>query len=146
MPDRDPTLSTDPATAYWPPATSYITRSTIRLPSTFAEAARRERRIVLEEHQILALDGFARKCPLERQRFHRIEVVAHDPCIGDVRRRGKHVGREHRDLARRFDHHDLMMPRVAARSAKLTPGMISASSSTRSSTPASASGTKFSGR
>ncbi len=62
----------------------------------FADVAGSDVGIVLEEYQILAVDRLAHERAFERQRIHRIEVVAHDPRLVDVRRRRDQVGGEDR--------------------------------------------------
>src|SRR5436190_20689840 len=70
--------------------------------------------IVFEEHDVLALDGFGDEGALELERFHRIEIVGHDPRHVDVRGGREQIRGEHGRLPGRLDVDDLVEPRVAA--------------------------------
>jgi hypothetical protein len=70
--------------------------------------------IVLEQDHVFALDRFPDDGPLEGQRVHGIEVVAHDPRFVDVRRCRDHVGGEDGRLVARLQVDDLVAPRVTA--------------------------------
>src|SRR5207342_2204629 len=80
----------------------------------FSKHTRCHRRIVLEKYEVIAFDGLADKYTLERQRIHRVEVVAHDPWIGNVNRRRVHIRREYGGLSVRLNHDHLMVLRVTA--------------------------------
>ena len=92
----------------------YSTCSTERRPRVLADVAGRHLRVVLENDQVLAVDGLADEALLERQRLHREQVVAHHPRVLDVGRRGDEVGHEHHGLPPRLHVDDLVLAGVAA--------------------------------
>src|SRR5215218_4916513 len=81
---------------------------------SFADVASADDRIVLEEDQILVIDRLTYERPLEREGIHRIEVVAHDPGVVDMRRGRDQICREYSGAPVRFDDHDLVVYRMAA--------------------------------
>jgi hypothetical protein len=111
--------------------------NTFRMPRpSFRDVTGGDRRIVLEEDQVLALDRFADERSLERQRVHRIQVVAHDPWIGHVA-----WGSDPPNTATAASIQSARFGDAwCCRPPDATPGMIVASASTSCSTPASASG------
>src|SRR5262245_49776150 len=48
-------------------------------------------RVVLKENQVFAIDRLANESPLEGQRLHREQVVAHHPWVLQMRDRRDHV-------------------------------------------------------
>src|SRR5262245_10118048 len=71
-----------------------------------ANEAGRHPGVVLEKDDVVALDRLLQEGPLELERLHRIEVVAHYPREIDVRRRRHQVGGEDRGLPAGLDEDD----------------------------------------
>src|SRR6478735_8364839 len=79
-----------------------------------ADVSRRDVGIVLEEYQIFPLDRLADEGPLERERVHRIEVVAHHPGAVDVGGGRDEIGGEHGGTPFGLEVDDLVVHGVAA--------------------------------
>src|SRR3954463_4206094 len=80
----------------------------------FADVAGADDRIVLEKDQILVVDCLTYERPLEREGVHRIEVVAHDPRVVNMRRGRDEFCREYGGAPLRFDDDDLVVHRMPA--------------------------------
>ena len=87
----------------------------LAFPFVLSDVRRRDRGIVLEEHERLFLGDVPEERFLGGQRVHGIEVVAHDPGQAEMRRRRHKLGREDRRLAAAFDVDHLMVHAVSAR-------------------------------
>ena len=70
---------------------------------------------MFEEDHALAASHFAGKRLLGEECIHRIQVVAHDPCVRKMRARRHEVCQEHRAGRSRFDPDDLMVHGVTTR-------------------------------
>ena len=76
----------------------------------------------------------------------RIQIVAHDPRIGQMGRRGNQVGKEKHCLAPAAQSRAHHVAVVARRPNQFDPGTTSASPSSNDHCPDFSMGTKFSGK
>src|SRR5688572_4814558 len=89
-------------------------RLDVALVVLFPNVPRGDDRIMLEEDQVLAVDGVPDEALLDGQRLHREEVVPHDPCVLNVSRGRDQIGGEYRRPAAGLQEHDLMLAGMAA--------------------------------
>ena len=88
--------------------------STYGRPFFLADDAGRDRRIVLEEDNVLAVDRLAHEALLVQERVHRIEVVAHHPGRVHVRGGRHEVGHVDRRPTAGLEPDELVVHGVAA--------------------------------